>query len=416
MKKGITTVLAGMLAMSLLGACGNSSSDNSANGGSSSGKVKIEFFQNKAEAKTSFDKLVAKFNEANPNIVVTQVNPPDAETVLKTRAAKKNIPDVVGIGATDTFKSLATGGLFEDLSSDPVVKNIQPAYADMLKNYTANNQLNGVPFAANANGVIYNKAMFAEVGAEVPKTWDEFIAVAEKFKAAGKNAFYITLKDSWTTLPAFNALSSSIVGIDFYGQRQAGSAKFAGTINEVAQKQLQLTEYAQKDIFGKTYNDGNVAFAKGEAAMYLQGVWAIPEIQKANPSIDLGVFVLPATNDPSKNKLVTGVDTLLAVSKTSKHPAEAKKFIEFMLQPESVTQYITEQKAFPTITGVTQDDKAVEGLKEAFTQGNLVDFSDHYIPAAMKIDTLLQEFLQKKDVDAFTSKLDTEWDKVANRK
>lgn len=92
MKKTIKPVVVSVLAMSVLSACGSNAADNSANSGgnaSSGEKVKVEFFQNKTEAKATFNKLVAKFNEANPNIVVTQVNPPDAETVLKTRAAKK---------------------------------------------------------------------------------------------------------------------------------------------------------------------------------------------------------------------------------------------------------------------------------------------------------------------------------------
>lgn len=183
-----------LLAMSVLSACGsnsgNNAADNTSSGGNSSGdKVKIEFFQNKTEAKATFDKLVAKFNEANPNIVVTQVNPPDAETVLKTRAAKKDIPDVVGIGATDTYKTLSGSGLFEDFSSDPLAESIQPAYVQMLKDLTGSSELNGLPFSSNASGVIYNKAMFTEAGVTVPTTWDEFIAVAQKFKDSGKNAF-----------------------------------------------------------------------------------------------------------------------------------------------------------------------------------------------------------------------------------
>jgi len=412
MNKVIKPLLAGVLAASLLSACSNSKNAESSSGGT----VKIEFFQNKTEAKGTFDKLVAKFNEANPNIKVTQVNPPDAETVLKTRVAKKDIPDVVGLGATDTFSTLAKGGFFEDFTNDPLIKNIQPAYLSMLKSMTGLTEMNGIPFSTNANGVIYNKAMFKELNLTVPKTWDEFIATAQKVKDSGKNAFYLTLKDSWTTLPPFNALESSNVGLDFFTQRAAGSVTFKDTFREVADKQLKLLDFAQKDIFGKGYNDGNTAFAKGESAMYLQGVWAIPEIQKANPKIEIGVFPFPGTNDPAKNKLVSGVDTLLTVAKSSKHKEEAKKFVDFLLQPDNVKQYISEQKAFPAITGVTQDDPSVADLKGSFESGNLVDFADHYIPAAMKADTIIQGFLQKKDIDAYLSKLDTEWDKVANRK
>lgn len=410
MKHAIKPVLASVVAVSLLGACATATTDKNV-----SGKVKIEFFQTKSEAKGTFDSLIAKFNAANPNIVVTQVQPPDAETVLKTRAAKKDIPDVVSLGAADTFKSLATGGQFLDFTNDALAKNIQPAYNKMLTDYTDNGQLNGIPYATNADGVIYNKTMFKDMGVDVPKTWDEFIAVADKFKAAGKNAFYLTLKDAWTGLPAFNALSGSIVGIEFFKDRKAGKTTFAGTLNEVAEKQLKLTGYAEPDYAGKTYADGNIAFAKGEAAMYLQGVWAIPEIQKASPSVDLDIFPLPATNDPAKNKLTSGVDVLLTVAKTSKHQAEAKKFIGFLLQQDNVKQYINEQKAFPTLTGVTQEDKTVAGLKGAFAAGSFVDFPDHYVPASVKLDALVQEFLMKKDVSAFLKKLDSEFDKVVSR-
>lgn len=421
MKNVIKPATVSLLAMTLLSACGNNAADNGAaagnSGAASSGEtVKIEFFQNKTEAKATFDKLVAKFNEANPGIVVSQINPPDAETVLKTRAAKKDIPDVVGLGATDTYKTLSASGLFEDFTGDPLVESIQPAYLKMLSDLTGSTELNGIPFSANASGVIYNKAMFAEAGITVPTTWDEFIAAAQKFKDSGKNAFYLTLKDSWTTLPPFNSLEPSILGTDFFKQRTEGTVKFADSFQEIAEKQLKLTEFAQKDIFGKGYNDGNTAFAKGESAMYLQGVWAIPEIVKANPEIDLGVFPFPATNDPASNKVISGVDTLLTISKNTKHKEEAKKFVEFLLQPENVSQYITEQKAFPAVQGVTQDDPAMDGFKEAFTAGNLADFADHYIPGAMKADTIIQSFLQKKDIGAYLKQLDTEWDKVADRK
>ncbi|MNO20333.1 Multiple sugar-binding protein precursor [compost metagenome] len=424
MKKIVAPVLAGLLALSMLSACGNGNNGEASNSGTASGngaassgkKVEIEFFQNKTEAKETFDKLVAKFNEANPNIKVTQVNPPDAETVLKTRAAKNDIPDVVGMGATDAYKSLAAGGMFKDFTGDQLLSSIQPAYIQMMNDLTGTEVVNGIPFSANASGVIYNKAIFAEAGVEVPKTWDEFIAVAEKFKADGKNAFYLTYKDSWTVLVPFNALEPSIVGTDIFKQRQEGTVKFADAFKEVAEKQLKLLDYGQKDIFGKGYNDGNTAFAKGESAMYLQGVWAIPEIQKANPSIELGVFPLPATNDSASNKVISGVDTLLTIAKNTKHPEEAAKFVQFLLEAENVQQYIDEQKAFPAITGVSQSDPIMDGFKEAFAAGQISDFADHYIPGAMKLDALIQGFLQKKDIDAYLKQLDTEWDKVSNRK
>ncbi|NWL89242.1 MULTISPECIES: ABC transporter substrate-binding protein [unclassified Paenibacillus] len=418
MKKTISLVLVSALFLMALAGCGSSKNSNESSGNTSSAKkVELEFFQNKTEAKDSFDALIKKFNEANPNIHVQQVNPPDAETVLKTRVAKKDVPDVIGLGATDTYAQLAKSGIFADLTGDALLNNIQPAYLNMLNKLIGSESAYAIPFTANASGVIYNKAIFSELGLEVPKTWDEFMNVAQKAKDAGKTSIYQTLKDSWTTLVPFNSLSSDIVGIDFYGKRAEGTIKFdSPEFREVAEKQLKLLDFGQKDLFGKGYNDGNAAFARGEAAMYIQGVWAIPEILKANPNVELGVFPFPATNDEAKNKVISGVDTLLAISKNTKHSEEAKKFIDFMLQPDNIQFFIDQQKAFSAVKGVTQSDPSVEGFNAAFESGAIEDFSDHYIPSAVKADTIIQGFLQKKDIDAYVKQFDTEWDKVANRK
>lgn len=417
MKTKWMPVAAGLMTISLVAAgCGTKPSTDGQKGADSGSKVKVEFFQNKTEAKATFDKLIQKFNAANPTINVVQVNPPDAETVLKTRVSKNDVPDVVGLGATDTFTALAGTGIFKDFANDPLAKTIQPAYLDMLRKQTGTTQLYGIPFSTNADGVIYNKTLFKDLGLTVPKTWDEFIAVAQKAKDAGKIPFYFTLKDSWTALPSFNALASNLQGDTFMEKRKAGQVTFEQGYKAIAEKQLKLLDYGHKDNFGKTYADGNAAFAKGESVMYLQGIWAIPEIKKANPNADLGVFSLPVSNDPAQTRLVSGVDTLLTISKNSKHPNEAAKFVEFLLQPENSKTYIDEQKAFSAVKGVDQVDPSLSELQPYFQKGALVDFADHSFPAAMKLDKLDQEFLQSKDVNSFLKTLDKEWDKVQSRK
>ena len=54
----------------------------------------------------------------------------------------------------------------------------------------------GIPYATNADGVIYNKDIFNELGLQIPKTWDEFVDVSNKIKDSGKLPLYLTLKDS----------------------------------------------------------------------------------------------------------------------------------------------------------------------------------------------------------------------------
>lgn len=392
----------------MLTACGSSEG--------ASGKVQIEFFQNKPEAKESFDKLVEKFNQEQSEIEVTQVNPPDAETVLKTRLVKNDVPDIMALGATDTFSMLSQSGIFMEQTDQEMINLINPSYIQMVRDVSGLEELTGIPFATNANGIMYNKTLFREMGLEVPKTWDELIATAEKIKDAGKIPFYLTYKDDWQTNLAFNSLAPNLEGIDFYLQRREGEVTFQERYREIAEKQLKILDYGHSDNFGKTYADGNRAFANGDAFMYIQGTWAIPEIRKANPDIEIGFFPFPTGNDPEEIKLVNGIDTLLTISEDTEHQAEAIEFIKFLLREDNMKQYIDEQNLFAAVEGVTQDDSSVAEILPYIERGQVTDFADHYIPSAVQLNSIVQEFLQVGDIDAYLKKLDEEWDKVANRR
>lgn len=302
-----TMLLCGMMAV-LLSSC--------TSGDSANGKVQIEFFQNKPEAKTTFDELIKTFNAEHDDIQVTQVNPPDAETVLKTRVVKNDIPDIMAMGATDTYSILAQSDIFTDLTDSSLLQTIDPNYIQMLKDLTGMDEVTGIPYATNANGIMYNKTLFKEMGLDVPKTWDELITTAQKIKDAGEIPFYFTYKDDWQTSLPFNALASNLVGIDFYQERRDNKVTFKEKYREVAEKQLELMKYGHGDNFGKAYSDGNRAFANGEAFMYIQGTWAISEIRKANPNVDIGFFPFPTGNDASEIKLVNGIDSCLPLRRT----------------------------------------------------------------------------------------------------
>ncbi|WP_315796491.1 ABC transporter substrate-binding protein [Paenibacillus sp. BIC5C1] len=385
-------------------------------GNNANGKVQVEFFQNKPEAKGTFDELIKTFNAKHSDIQVTQVNPPDAETVLKTRVVKNDVPDIMAMGATDTYSILAQSDIFADLTDSPLLKTIDPNYIKMLKDVTGMDEVTGVPYATNANGIMYNKTLFKEMGLDVPKTWDELIATAKKIKDAGKIPFYFTYKDDWQTNLPFNALGPNLVGVDFYLERRENKVTFKEKYREVAEKQLELMNYGHGDNFGKAYSDGNRAFANGEAYMYIQGTWAISEIRKANPNVDIGFFPFPTGNDPSKIKLVNGIDSLFTIAADTPNKEQAEQFIAFLLEPENIGKYIEEQTLFSAVEGVKQDDPAVQELTPYIEQGKVIDFADHYIPAAVQLNSIVQSFLQNKNIDNYLDTLDKEWDKVANRR
>lgn len=398
------------MSSTLLSGCGTSSADN--------GKVQLEVFSTKPENKNILQSMISDFNKQNPNINVTLSSPADPATVLKTRLTKNDVPDVMGLGGDAVnYGQLADAKMLSDLTNESFTKQIDKSYLDMLKQLEEkpDNKVYAIPYATNAGGVIYNKDLFAKLGLKIPKTWDELMDVCKKIKASGGTPFYLTLKDAWTGMPYWNALTSNLQPTNFFKDRKEEKTTFAATHGEIVDKMLQIGNNGENDILGVSYDDGNAAFAQGKAFMYLQGNWAISEIKKGNPNINLGMFPLPVSNDPDKNNVVSGVDVAFSISKQSPHQAEAKKLIAYMVEKENVSRYIKDQFAFSAVKGVEQNDPSVTEIQQSLADGKIVGFSDHYYPLALDTASLVQGLYGQKNKSQFLKKLDIEYDKANNR-
>jgi raffinose/stachyose/melibiose transport system substrate-binding protein len=382
----------------------------------SRGPVELEFFQFKAEAIGTFDEIIADFNEQHPNIRVQQNPVPESETAIRIRMVREDVPDVMSLNGNYTFGELASAGVFHDFSQEPVLEGVTPAILDILNDLGTYNdgEVNGVPFASNADVVIYNRDIFEQQGVEPPTTWDEMATLLQTLQDAGVQPVYGTLQDSWTSLPAWNALAANVAPDDFFDQLRADRASFREAHAEVAERLKTLFDYAQDTKLARTYEVGNEAFASGESAMLLQGIWALPAIRSFEPDFEVGVFALPA-DDGQETALVSGVDVALTMGRNSAHPEEAMTFIEYLMSPEVVRRYTEEQSAYPTLDGVVTEDPVLEDLVPYFEQERLTGFPDHQVPPSIALPDLNQGFLTSGDVEGYLETLDSEWDKVAAR-
>lgn len=412
MKNGkvITTILvATSVLTTLFAGCSSNTTENK-------DKKQIVFFSNKIEAVDTYNKLVEKFEAENPDIDVVVSAPPDATTVLKTRLVKGDAPDIISLSADRSFADFVDANILEDLSGEINFSVIDPVYNQMLKDLEIESVegIYGVPYALNASGVIYNKDIFNELGLSIPKTWDEFLELAQIVQDNGITPFYFTLKESWTSLPAWNTIASTLVSSDSFKKVNNSETTFNELYDETSDKIMQLMKYGHSDNFGVGYNDGNTAFANGESAMYLQGSYAIPAILTVNPELNLGMFPLPASNNEEENKLVSGVDVYFAIPKDSKNKEESIRFINFLLEEENAKTYIDEQSAFSAVEGVIQEDSRFEAFKEFFENSRVVDFQDHYYPAELPASDMVQTYLLDGEKNKFLNNFQKEWLK-ANR-
>ncbi len=338
---------------------------------------------------------------------------------------KNKVPDVLTLNGSGNFGQLARAGVFHDFTGDPLLDKVNPAVQDILADLGTFNEseVNALGFASNADGIIYNREIFAEQGLEVPTTWDELITVSEKLADAGIPAFYGTVADAWTVAPAFNAIGAQLGGDEFYPKlREQGTdvdsdgVSFSNDYVETMEKLKTLYSFAQDGFLSRGYEDGNAAFADGASAMLMQGIWAISPVLENNPDIDLGVFPYPAGDDPDDIELVSGVDVAVAIGKDTPHFEEARRFVDYLFQAEVLDDFAASQNMFSTARDAAPNaNPALEEVWPYFEEGRITGFIDHQIPASIPLQPILQQFLIDGNTDRALTTLDNEWRKVAAR-
>lgn len=381
-------------------------------------RTRIVFFQFKPEAVQYFEDLAAQFEAQNPDIRVVVDNVPEPETALRTRLVKEDVPDVLTLNANGTFGELASAGVFTDFAGTAALEDVQPAYVEIIEELGAGSpgEVNGVPFAANASGVLYNVELFESLGVAVPQTWTELLEAAQTFQDNGITPFYGMLADAWTAQSPLAPLVAQTTPEDFFEQRFAGDATFSQGWQEATDKLSALFERTQPDPAAAGYEDGTRAFAQGQSAMLLLGNYAVPQIRSFEPDFTIGSFAFPATDDPSETTLVSGVDVVLTAGAAGEHPEESRRFIEFLMQADVVQAYAEAQVAIPTLEGAVNTDPALVGVQPYIEDERIVGFFDHQFIPAIPLGPLLQQYLIDGDVDAFLEGLDSSWDKVAKRR
>lgn len=394
-------IITGLLATSLfLTGCGSSGTSNNSGAGTSSkssgGNVQLTFLQNKPEVVNEWNKLITQFEKQNPNIQVKQINPPNTDTTLQADLAKGQMPDVIAMGADATYIQMAKNNVFKDLSGTPELNKVSSSYTKMLENEVGKTTPYALPYTVNAVPIIYNVDLFNKYKLTVPTTWSQLMADAQKIKAAGGQPFYNGFKDAWTIAPMWNALAANNEPATFQKDLVSGTANFSQNDKTAADMMKQFVSYGQSNQYGVDYNDANTNYAKGGAVFYAQGIWTLPVLRQANPNIKLSTFVIPATEDASKTKMVSGVDSLLAISNSGdkNKQAAAMKFIDFLLTKAPAGEYANIAGLFSTVTGVTNSDSALKPLQTYIAQGRVVDFDDHYYPPAMAAGNQYESTLQ----------------------
>lgn len=313
--------------------------------------VTIEFFNQKNEVKDLVDNLIKDFEAENPSITVNHVNVPDSRTVLYSRMASGDTPDVMSIFPDESdFKTQAKENYFRDISKAGFIQRVRPMFLDEAR---VDGKDYSLPLTLNAYGIYYNVDEFKKLGIAVPTTWNELAEVSKKIKAAGYYPFALSFKAVWTTGHLTEAVLNNLGSQDTINKTFLDTSVKAEN-NELITRLIEKMDFmaanCQEDAAGQDYADAVNLFASGKALMLPQGIWTVPMIKQAAP--DFAYKMFPVPNDDGKGKVTYGIDYAVAVSANSKHPEAAEKFLDFMSSNHAAQYLIDNEKSPSTIQGI----------------------------------------------------------------
>ena len=216
-----------------------------------------------------------------------------------------------------------------------------------------------IPLNIAAACVFYNTEMFEDAGAEVPKTFSELLDVCQKLQDKGYTPITISAGTAWCLSMVAGYLCDRN-GLNLQDIKDHKTDwKDEKVIN--AGKQIQeLSKYFQKTAAGDDNDIATAAFYNGEAAILIQGSWAIGQINGscAEGFADkVGVFAFPAVDGSSAdpNRVIAKSDSL-CMSATTQYPEAAVQLIKYFVD-DTASKYTAEVGGKIPVTNVQYDEK-----------------------------------------------------------
>jgi glucose/mannose transport system substrate-binding protein len=197
--------------------------------------------------------------------------------VLQMRALSGNPPEAAQIKGPDIAEWAKMGMLNEVDDILPV--ELWDKYLPNVVKETIAYEGHYMALPLNIHRVNWlwlNKAIFDELQLVAPKTWNEFITVAEKIKKSG----YIPIAHggtAWEDSLLFESVALSLLGAEKYKQAFVQfdeSVLVSQDMITVFKQFKQLYRYTSQDMQGKNWVDASQLLSDKKAAMQFMGDWA----------------------------------------------------------------------------------------------------------------------------------------------
>ena len=337
--------------------------------------VEINMFIPSPEYADAVNELIAAYKEVAPDVTINyETTQNDYPTLLKSRINAGTTPDIFG---TTSGKEIADYAEYSyNFAGSPAAEAMDPAVAAMM--VYGDGEIHGFALKGNYFGMLYNKAVFDEVGLEFPKTLDDFEAACEKLAEAGYQPVTTGFAEWWVFKHVMQHFldAASDDPAALVAAFQAGEAhikdypvlydnffRFIGLcVKYGGNKPLET------DLAGEVS-----AFGTGKAAMVIgQGPWVEADVLAIDDAMQIGFAGYPVTDDPAKSQVIAGSDQALRINKDSANLEAVMDFVNWWYTSDYGKNWFCDVAGvIPPITDAKMADMQIikQGSELAATDG-----------------------------------------------
>lgn len=285
--------------------------------------TEIGFFTDKAAWEPSFDAMNDASKDTTATLSFTGYSDPTAyDAFIKQAFRTKDKPDLFTWHTGDQLKALVDEGLVAETTDLwKAAIDAGNVSADLAENYTYDGKQYCVPLNVVYWVMYYNKKTFADNGLEVPTTWAEFTAAADKLVAAG-----VTPLHQMNIIFEFVWFQAILAGLDpdAYNGLSDGSVKYTDPVVKEAMGIWHDMQTKKYFIDPGVTTDPQTLLQTGETAMAYFGTFFTGQLTGLGMKSDedYGMFVLPAVTAGAKTPVIVETGPL-CVGKGSKNEAAA---------------------------------------------------------------------------------------------
>lgn len=378
-------ILIALLAIVLIGCSGGDSTEET---GETGDEVTLSLYStvtNESD-QIAVEEAITRFEEENPDINIDYNFPAgEYESQLRVKMAANDMPDLFD---THGWSQNRYGEYTMDLADMDWVADLDPSLEQIFTD--EDGKVYAYPINQAKDGLTYNKNILDEYGIEPPSTFDEFMTALETIKeesggevtplwfAGSVEGEFGQYFDQFAT-----PLLITHPDHDYSEELLDGTFDWEPyTYLPEKLLEMQEKELINVDALTAQVHERTQLMAQGKIA-FVMSTMPVNAVKELNEEVELGVMPIPAIHEGGEQSWIGGERHTFAVWKDTEHPEEAKKFIEFLAQPENV-QAVAEGTALPTgLTNASADiyyqpyyDEYADVLVEPY-------FDRIYLPSGM---------------------------------